>query len=94
MMALSFRLPDPSNESYIGGKERNKHVKKKLKAGRGAVGKTAVAGVRDRATGHVVAKVVEKTDARTLQGFVATHTAEGAQVYTGRQSVPGYRQAS
>ena len=39
-------------------------------------------GVRDRATGHVVAQVVEKTDARTLQGFVATHTAEGAQVYT------------
>ena len=25
---------------------------------------------------------MEKTDARTLQGFVAKHTAEGAQVYT------------
>ena len=27
-------------------------------------------------------RVVEKTDVRTLQGFVAKHTAEGAQVYT------------
>ena len=78
-MALSFRLPAPSRlmRLTIGGKERNKHVKKKLKAGRGAVGKTAVAGVRDRATGHVVTQVVEKTDARTLQGFVANHAAEG-----------------
>ena len=79
---LPFVGPDEADETYIGGKERNKHVKKKLKAGRGAVGKTAVAGVWDRATGHVVAQVVEKTDARTLQGFVANHTAEGAQVYT------------
>ena len=79
---LPFVGPVEADETYIGGKERNKHVKKKLKAGRGAVGKTAVVGVRDRATGHVVAQVVEKTDARTLQGFVATHTAEGAQVYT------------
>lgn len=78
----TFQGPVEADETYMGGKEGNKHARKKLKAGRGPVGKTAVAGVRDRATGQVVAKVVEKTDAETLQGFVTKHTADGAQVYT------------
>ena len=34
------------DEMYVGGKEANKHEGKKLKAGRGAVGKTAVLGMR------------------------------------------------
>ena len=36
------------DECFIGGKERNKHEHKKLKAGRGSVGKTAVVGLRER----------------------------------------------
>ena len=54
---------------------------KKLRAGRGVAGKTAVAGIRDRATGQVTARVVEKTDAETLPGFVTDHPAEGSTVH-------------
>ena len=48
------------------------------RAGRGAVGKTTVAGARDRATNTISAAI----DAKTLQGFVVSRAAEGAKVYT------------
>ena len=44
------------DETYIGGKEKNKHYKKKLKAGRGAVGKIPVFGMVER-NGRLLAKV-------------------------------------
>ena len=69
------------DETHIGGKESNKHESKKLHQGRGAVGKEAVAGIRERG-GKVKAKPVERTDSETLVGFVEDSIEEGSMVHT------------
>ena len=80
-----FSGPVEVDEAYMGGRRANmSNAKRKALAntGRGAVGKTAIVGMKDRATNQVRAKVVESTDAATLQGFVIEHTRSGSTVYT------------
>ena len=95
--AEKFAGPVEADETYIGGKEGNKHEYKKLKAGRGAVGKTPVAGVKDRKTNQIHTEVVESTNKATLQGFVLKHTEDTATVYTDEASaytgIPRYHEA-
>ena len=78
-----FAGPAEVDETAMGGKRKNMpKAKRKELTGRGSVGKSIVAGVKDRETGRVQAAKVEATDSRTLQGFVREHVQPGATLYT------------
>ena len=70
------------DEAYVGGLEKNKHEAKKLRAGRGAVGKKPVVGGTERESNQVALEVVERADRATLHGIVHAQTEPDATVYT------------
>ena len=84
-----FDGPVEADETFVGGRESNKHTSQKLNAGRGPVGKTAVAGVRDRVTGTVSAAVVPDTTRATLQGFVRSHDTGRDGLHRRGYGLPG-----
>ncbi len=57
------------DETYVGGKEKNKHKKDRQNKGRGPVGKIPVVGAVSR-KGKVVARVLNRVDSQTLSEFV------------------------
>jgi transposase-like protein len=69
------------DECFVGGLEANKHESKKRKQGRGAVGKVAVLGMRERG-GRVRAKVIPDTGIATIQSEIHGTVEAGTQLYT------------
>jgi transposase-like protein len=76
------------DETYIGGKEGNKHKAKKLHAGRGTVGKTAILGMRERG-GRTRAMPIVGTDADILHPEIRANIEAGSTLHTDEHG--GYR---
>jgi transposase-like protein len=74
------------DETFVGGKEKNKHESKRLKAGRGAVGKAVVFGAIER-NGEFRAFHIRSL--KEVKAAVETHVREGSIVMT--DEFPGYR---
>jgi transposase-like protein len=69
------------DETYIGGKERNKHADKKKHLGRGPIGKTPVLGMRERG-GRLKAMPLEDTSAEAIQTLIYANVEYGSHLHT------------
>jgi transposase-like protein len=69
------------DEAYVGGIEANKHASKRKRLGRGAVGKAAVLGMRERG-GRTVALHVEDVNTATLHQAIHKHIEAGSTIHS------------
>ncbi len=78
------------DETYIGGKGRNMHAKKRRELGLtvGMKHKTGVMGLVQRG-GKVTAKVIKSANVETCEGYIAENVEAGASVYS--DNAGGYR---
>jgi len=72
-----------ADETYIGGKNKNRHEDKKTEGGQGRGGedKTPVIGIKSR-DGKVIAKKSKDVSGKTLKAFINQNVAKGSTIMT------------
>jgi transposase-like protein len=75
-----------ADETYVGGKEKNKHAKGRLRAGRGPVGKEAVFSLVERG-GKVRSHHVKSVNAATLRPIMNEQIAAETHLMTDEATV-------
>ena len=75
-----------ADETYVGGRERNRHYDKK-----GTKPKLPVVGAKSRETGQVTATVMPAVTKPAIHAWVSRHVSAGARLFT--DQAPVYRGA-
>jgi transposase-like protein len=75
-----------ADETYIGGKEKNKHASKRKHEGRGAVGKMAVVSLVER-NGETRSFHVANVTAKTLRPIIVKHVSRKSRLMTDESTV-------